>query len=63
MSSTHGQGENVSSLGIVSGHAYSLISIHEFSHRNKFWRLVKLRNPWGRGEWSGDWSDESELWT
>lgn len=26
-------------------------------------RLVKLRNPWGKGEWTGDWSDSSEKWT
>lgn len=25
--------------------------------------LVKLRNPWGSGEWKGDWSDKSDLWT
>ena len=24
---------------------------------------MKLRNPWGSGEWKGDWSDESDLWT
>jgi len=24
---------------------------------------VKLRNPWGSGEWIGDWSDNSDLWT
>lgn len=26
-------------------------------------KLIKLRNPWGDGEWKGDWSDDSELWT
>jgi len=22
-----------------------------------------MRNPWGDGEWTGDWSDGSNLWT
>lgn len=26
-------------------------------------RLAKIRNPWGTGEWTGDWSDHSPLWT
>jgi hypothetical protein len=25
--------------------------------------LVKLRNPWGKFEWSGAWGDKSEEWT
>lgn len=25
--------------------------------------MVKLRNPWGRGEWKGDWSQKSHLWS
>jgi calpain-15 len=22
-----------------------------------------MRNPWGKKEWTGDWSDSSQLWT
>ena len=49
--------------GIIGAHAYSLISAHEFSHNGKEIKLVKLRNPWGDSEWTGDWSDDSPVWT
>jgi len=26
-------------------------------------RMIKLRNPWGRKEWKGDWGESSDLWT
>ena len=26
-------------------------------------RLVKIRNPWKKGEWKGRWSDNSDDWT
>jgi len=31
--------------GIVQGHTYSVLSIHEFAQSKL--RLLKLRNPWG----------------
>jgi len=27
------------------------------------YRVIKLRNPWGKFEWKGDFSDDSPLWT
>ena len=49
--------------GIVLGHAYTLLSVHEITTRDgKIW-LLKIRNPWGRVEWNGDWSDKSSKWT
>jgi hypothetical protein len=44
----------------VAGHAYTLVSAKQTSKGD---RLVKLRNPWGSMEWTGDWSDSSPLWT
>jgi calpain-15 len=49
---------------IVSGHAYSVLSVHEVVEAGVRTRLVRIRNPWGRrGEWLGDWSDKSSKWT
>lgn len=63
MAASHGQGENRNEEGVISGHAYSLISIHEVKSEGQTVRLLRLRNPWGSGEWQGDWSDKSQLWT
>ena len=49
--------------GIVTGHAYSLISVHRLNYKGSELKLIKLRNPWGCGEWTGAWSDSSESWT
>ena len=51
IAASHGQGENRNAEGIISGHAYSLISIHEVTHQGRQIKLVKLRNPWASGEW------------
>eukprot|EP00347_Sterkiella_histriomuscorum_P024013 403332608 len=52
------------SVGLVDAHAYSLISTHEVQdNAGKTIRLLKIRNPWGFKEWTGDWSDKSTKWT
>lgn len=44
--------------GIVGFHAYSLLWIGKAAGE----RLVYLRNPWGRHEWTGKWSDADGGW-
>lgn len=44
--------------GLHNGHAYSILQAIQ---KDNF-RLVQIRNPWGSGEWTGDWSDKSDLW-
>ena len=63
MAASRDSGESAGKDGVVTGHAYSLISIHRLEHEGSEIKLFKLRNPWGSGEWTGDWSDNSEKWT
>lgn len=44
--------------GILSRHTYSILDAYEGYGQ----RLVKIRNPWGKKEWSGAWSDGSKEW-
>lgn len=56
--------ENIKSSGLVTNHAYSLIDCHEVKDKmGNDVQLLKIRNPWGNYEWSGDWSDKSDKWT
>ena len=43
---------NADKLGLVPGHAYSILKIKEVQHpRLGKFKLLKLRNPWGNKEW------------
>eukprot|EP00106_Octopus_bimaculoides_P008704 XP_014776146.1 PREDICTED: calpain-A-like [Octopus bimaculoides] len=48
--------------GLFTIHAYCLIKLAKVQYQGKEVGLVKLRNPWGKKEWNGPWSDSSEEW-
>lgn len=66
-----------SKTGLCGNHAYSLLAAYELvksgngkyrllrkgdDRRSVGARIVKLRNPWGKGEWRGEWSDRDQRW-
>ncbi len=75
----NGSDSYIQKIGIAGSHAYSLLEVYELENLGSgryriltpeqskdgmnIERLVKLRNPWGKGEWKGDWSDSSYKWT
>ena len=49
-------------VGLVPGHAYTVLGVREVKVNGMKDKVVHLRNPWGNGEWSGEWSDSSDVW-
>ncbi|KAA0711653.1 Calpain-2 catalytic subunit [Triplophysa tibetana] len=47
--------------GLVNMHAYTVTGITEVQCRGRPVKLVRIFNPWGRGEWNGDWSDRMSM--
>lgn len=41
-------------MGIQPGHAYAIQDFENIGDT----KLVQLRNPWGEGEWNGEWGDQ-----
>jgi hypothetical protein len=58
--SCEGGREVDSGVGILTGHAYSVIDCREVAQYSL--RLIRIRNPWGKKEWTGRWSDTSQEW-
>jgi calpain-15 len=49
--------------GLTYHHAYALLSArNEKDKDGNHLKLLEVRNPWGSGEWTGDWGDDSDLW-
>ena len=46
-------------IGLTPGHAYTVLGVLEINKE----KVIKLRNPWGNFEFTGDWSDYSSKWT
>uniref|UniRef100_A0AAQ4P9D1 Calpain catalytic domain-containing protein n=1 Tax=Gasterosteus aculeatus aculeatus TaxID=481459 RepID=A0AAQ4P9D1_GASAC len=53
---------NILANGLVQGHAYTVTGMKQVASRGKPVKLLRLMNPWGKGEWTGAWSDLSPLW-
>ena len=47
--------EDPSELGLITGHAYSILKMTMTQDGKKF---VQIRNPWGEHEWNGRFSDK-----
>ncbi|NXL94388.1 CAN14 protein, partial [Alectura lathami] len=56
------QATKVLKNGLVAGHAYTVTGIRKVTCQYGPENLVRLRNPWGKIEWKGDWSDSSSKW-
>jgi hypothetical protein len=46
--------------GLRLMHAYGFLDLNEIETRDGPVRLCRVRNPWGFGEWTGAWGDDSE---
>ncbi|KAF7650696.1 hypothetical protein LDENG_00121660, partial [Lucifuga dentata] len=59
------QMETRTELGLVRGHAYSIIALEECDliEKDTKVRLIRLRNPWGFVLWKGAWSAASKEWS
>jgi hypothetical protein len=44
--------------GIMSNHAYGIMQIVEVGEL----QMIRIRNPWGQGEWTGKFCDDDEAW-
>ncbi|XP_044283303.1 calpain-6 isoform X2 [Varanus komodoensis] len=57
-------------VGLVKSHAYSVTKVLKMNlgenpvvcAKSEKLFMIRLRNPWGKKEWNGAWSDTSEEW-
>lgn len=61
-SSNPGSDTNKSVSGVVQGHAYTVLNATTITFQGRQERIIQLRNPWGKGEFTGKWSDLDPNW-
>ncbi|KAK2899830.1 calpain-5-like [Channa argus] len=62
--------ESVMDCGLVRGHAYGITAVKKVRLCEKLLKtsgmsrlfMVRMRNPWGTTDWTGDWSQGSQQW-
>ena len=54
--------EDESENGLIYGHSYSITKVCQAQTELGEISLIRLRNPWGKDEWKGAWSDSSKEW-
>jgi len=63
---TGGGDDQLKQVGLCGSHAYSILECREIESMTApegRVRLLRIRNPHGVGEWTGDWSDASAKWS
>lgn len=50
--------EGAGQTGILFNHAYGVLDVRDIDGL----QLMRIRNPWGQGEWTGKFADEDEAW-
>ena len=57
--------ETLDMFGLCDYHSYTMMqamAVQLYPNSGKYRYLMCLRNPWGRKEWKGPWSDYSKAW-
>uniref|UniRef100_A0A672NG95 Calpain-9-like n=1 Tax=Sinocyclocheilus grahami TaxID=75366 RepID=A0A672NG95_SINGR len=58
---SRGSVEKSNEFGIMFRHAYSVTGLETIKTTVGSVELVRIRNPWGKAEWEGPWSDKKGI--